>query len=202
MTGSTAPSDAALDASSRIRPLGWSQGHPDVACGLSVLFFPNREATPTRSSRSAWAGRIPICTSSSSAIATTASEISWRGIRSTRCTMPTAPFCAASRPRSGTASPTSMTSGMGGATSWSSRRSSRPPRASGTPGAPPAPGRVHREDCGGAGGYAELLEILKDPEHPDYEERLEWVGGAFDPEAFNIGWVNAALRALIPGAPK
>lgn len=40
------------------------------------------------------------------------------------------------------------------------------------------------EDCGGVGGYEYLLEIIKDPNHPEYEERIEWLGGSFDPEAF------------------
>ncbi len=41
------------------------------------------------------------------------------------------------------------------------------------------------EDCGGAWGHAELLDILADPSHPDYEDTLEWIGGEFDPEAFD-----------------
>ena len=47
----------------------------------------------------------------------------------------------------------------------------------------------------------ELLEILKDPEHPEYEERLEGVGGAFDPEAFESRIVNTACTRGA-GAPK
>lgn len=41
------------------------------------------------------------------------------------------------------------------------------------------------EDCGGIWGYEVLLEIMKDPNHEEYEERLEWVGDDFDPETFN-----------------
>lgn len=41
------------------------------------------------------------------------------------------------------------------------------------------------EDCGGTWGYHELLETLANPNDPEYVERLEWVGGQFDPEAFN-----------------
>lgn len=52
------------------------------------------------------------------------------------------------------------------------------------------------EDCGGAWGYEELLETLRDPQHEEHEERLEWVGGAFDAEAFDLDAVNAALRLL------
>ncbi|MCE5187449.1 MAG: plasmid pRiA4b ORF-3 family protein [Planctomycetaceae bacterium] len=50
------------------------------------------------------------------------------------------------------------------------------------------------EDCGGALGYEELLEILDDPDHEEHEDRLEWLGGEFDPEAFDIKEVNDALK--------
>jgi hypothetical protein len=40
------------------------------------------------------------------------------------------------------------------------------------------------EDCGGTWGFRELLEILADPSHPDHDERREWIGHPFDPEAF------------------
>jgi len=42
------------------------------------------------------------------------------------------------------------------------------------------------EDCGGIWRYAELLEILGNPNHEEYEEMLEWLGGEFDPEKFNV----------------
>jgi len=41
------------------------------------------------------------------------------------------------------------------------------------------------EDCGGTWGYRELLEILADPAHPEHDERKEWLGRPFDPEAFD-----------------
>jgi len=53
------------------------------------------------------------------------------------------------------------------------------------------------EDCGGVWGYAELLEILADPEHPEREERLEWIGDEdFDPEDFKLGAINQRLAAI------
>lgn len=52
------------------------------------------------------------------------------------------------------------------------------------------------EDCGGIWGYADFLEAIHDPQHPEYEEMLEWVGGAFDPEAFDPDEVNAKLQRL------
>jgi hypothetical protein len=42
------------------------------------------------------------------------------------------------------------------------------------------------EDCGGVGGYEDFLRAIIDPENEEYEEVLEWVGGAFDPEAFHL----------------
>ena len=41
------------------------------------------------------------------------------------------------------------------------------------------------EDCGGAHGYAELLEAIADRRHPEHNSMLEWVGGVFDPNAFD-----------------
>jgi hypothetical protein len=41
------------------------------------------------------------------------------------------------------------------------------------------------EDCGGVWGYERLLEIMKEPDHPEYEEQMDWLVGSFDPEAFN-----------------
>jgi len=51
------------------------------------------------------------------------------------------------------------------------------------------------EDCGGVWGYAELLEILADPGHPEREERLEWIGGEFDPEEFDVAEADKRLAA-------
>jgi hypothetical protein len=50
------------------------------------------------------------------------------------------------------------------------------------------------EDCGGPWGYADLLEAIQDPKHPEYEDRMEWIGGGFDPEAFDLEQLNAELR--------
>ena len=50
------------------------------------------------------------------------------------------------------------------------------------------------EDCGGIWGYQELLKTLSDPESPEYEERMEWVGGEFDPEEFSVKETNLTLQ--------
>ena len=52
------------------------------------------------------------------------------------------------------------------------------------------------EDCGGVPGYEELLEVIRDPEHEEYEEMMLWLGGSFDPEAFDLAAVNDALRSI------
>ncbi|MFT5144407.1 MAG: hypothetical protein ACI80V_000599 [Rhodothermales bacterium] len=41
------------------------------------------------------------------------------------------------------------------------------------------------EDCGGIGGYAEFLAGISDPQHPEHESYLAWLGAPFDPEAFD-----------------
>jgi pRiA4b ORF-3-like protein len=52
------------------------------------------------------------------------------------------------------------------------------------------------EDCGGAGGYDNFLEAIRDRRHPEHEDLLAWVGGRFDPEAFDVTAVNRRLRRL------
>ena len=52
------------------------------------------------------------------------------------------------------------------------------------------------EDCGGVWGYADLLETIMDPKHGEYDSMMEWLGGDFDPEAFDRDRVNRYLKAL------
>lgn len=52
------------------------------------------------------------------------------------------------------------------------------------------------EDCGGPHGYQELLEIIFDPKHPEHQERREWLGDGFEPEAFDLQAVNRRLARL------
>jgi len=49
------------------------------------------------------------------------------------------------------------------------------------------------EDVGGVWGYDSMLEILKQPDHEEYESFIEWLGGEFDPEHFDIEEVNELL---------
>ncbi len=50
------------------------------------------------------------------------------------------------------------------------------------------------EDCGGPWGYMDLLDVLDDPNDPEYEERVEWIGEDFDPELFDIEKINKRLK--------
>lgn len=55
------------------------------------------------------------------------------------------------------------------------------------------------EDCGGAWGYQHLLEVLADPTHEEHEHLSEWVGGPFEPGAFDRNVVNDVLRTMSTG---
>jgi hypothetical protein len=52
------------------------------------------------------------------------------------------------------------------------------------------------EDVGGIWGYVEFLEAVNDPEHEEHDEYLEWVGGEFDPEEFDLDEINEGLKNL------
>lgn len=50
------------------------------------------------------------------------------------------------------------------------------------------------EDCGGLGGYQHVLEIISNPEDEEYESMLEWLGGKYDPEEFDLLAVNRKMK--------
>jgi hypothetical protein len=52
------------------------------------------------------------------------------------------------------------------------------------------------EDVGGVWGYQNFLEAIREPDHEEHEEYLTWVGGEFNPEAFDLSEVNAQLRRM------
>ena len=52
------------------------------------------------------------------------------------------------------------------------------------------------EDVGGPWGYDGFLAALADPGHPEHERYREWMGGTFDPAAFDLDAVNEALAEL------
>ena len=51
-----------------------------------------------------------------------------------------------------------------------------------------------REDCGGVEGYAEMLRVLADPTDEEHESMLQWAGGRYDPERFDLEIANMRLR--------
>ena len=52
------------------------------------------------------------------------------------------------------------------------------------------------EDCGGVHGYANFLEAISDPEHEEHDEYLDWIGGEFDPENFDVAKFDKALKKI------
>ncbi len=58
------------------------------------------------------------------------------------------------------------------------------------------------EDCGGFPGYFNLLETIADPQHPEHDEMLEWVGEEWDSEDFDLDKINARLKPRVRRARK
>jgi hypothetical protein len=49
------------------------------------------------------------------------------------------------------------------------------------------------EDVGGPWGYKDFLKAIGDTGHLEHEEMMEWVGGEFDAELFDLETVNKTL---------
>ena len=49
------------------------------------------------------------------------------------------------------------------------------------------------EDVGGITGFSEFLAAIRDPKHPEHDDYLEWHGGRFRPNAFDLDEVNDEL---------
>jgi len=62
-----------------------------------------------------------------------------------------------------------------------------------------ASGACPPEDSVGVPGYLRLLEALADPGDPEHDHLVEWVGGAFDPEAVDVEGINRLLRLAATG---
>jgi hypothetical protein len=52
------------------------------------------------------------------------------------------------------------------------------------------------EDCGSVWGYANLLKVIKNPQHSEHKSMMEWLGGKFDPQAFDLEQINVCLGQL------
>ena len=54
------------------------------------------------------------------------------------------------------------------------------------------------EDVGGLMGYREFLEAIADADHERHDEFLTWIGGSFDPEAFDVDRLTKRMRRGLP----
>lgn len=54
------------------------------------------------------------------------------------------------------------------------------------------------DDIGGPYGYAEFLQVMADPDHEEHQRMREWIGGAFNPAAFDADAVNQVLATIKP----
>lgn len=52
------------------------------------------------------------------------------------------------------------------------------------------------EDVGGAPGYFEFLAAINDPTHEEHANMLRWIGGSFDPKAFDLAEFNERLAEI------
>ncbi len=50
------------------------------------------------------------------------------------------------------------------------------------------------DDVGGVSGYEEFLSAINNPKHEEHHSMLVWIGGAFDPEGFDLNEINRTLR--------
>jgi hypothetical protein len=50
------------------------------------------------------------------------------------------------------------------------------------------------DDVGGPPGYEEFLAAIKDHKHEEHDSMLTWIGGAFDPDGFDLNAINRVLR--------
>lgn len=49
------------------------------------------------------------------------------------------------------------------------------------------------EDVGGPPGYENFLEAVQDKNHDEHEDFIDWIGGGFDPEEFDVVVTNQVL---------
>ncbi len=52
------------------------------------------------------------------------------------------------------------------------------------------------EDVGGMWGYENFLDAIRNPDHEEHELYTTWIGGAFDPDFFDLEAVNGELQAM------
>jgi len=47
---------------------------------------------------------------------------------------------------------------------------------------------------GGVWGSDTFLEAMRDSHRPEHDDMVQWIGGEFDPDAFDLRGVNGALQ--------
>jgi hypothetical protein len=52
------------------------------------------------------------------------------------------------------------------------------------------------EDCGSVPGYEEIVEAMKKPKSKEAKEFIDWLGGPYDSEEFDIERINARLKTI------
>lgn len=52
------------------------------------------------------------------------------------------------------------------------------------------------EDVGGCSGYTDFVRIMGAPSDSEHEELLEWYGGLFDPDAFDVAQADRMLSRI------
>ncbi len=52
------------------------------------------------------------------------------------------------------------------------------------------------EDCGGTPGYERVVAAIRNPRHPEHGSYLTWLGGPWDPDAFDVAAATERLRPL------
>jgi pRiA4b ORF-3-like protein len=53
------------------------------------------------------------------------------------------------------------------------------------------------EDVGGVPGYYGFCKVIKDPSHEEYENYMQWSGGNYDSEKFDVDAVNWELMKYL-----
>jgi len=89
-----------------------------------------------------------------------------------------------------------MISATAGNMKYCWRKSYNPSSVFGIRAVSAARGPAPPEDCGGTGGYENFLAAIRDPRHEEHDEYLEWIGGEFDPEDFELAEFDTALRHI------
>ena len=59
-----------------------------------------------------------------------------------------------------------------------------------------ATARCPPEDVGGPWGYRDILDAIADPNNQEHAERLQWIGGRFDPAIVDTDKLTRAVAAL------